>query len=516
MTKIRQILLLILLVLLVIVSAVFTACGKAAYTITLDKASLELEVSSEYTLIATGEYEGDIVWTSSNNEVVTVTNGKVSAVGVGEAVVKATVGENELKAEASCNVIVIETITIAWTTDDITEEGGEYKVAVNPLKVTTKQLSVSVSKAGTVINDAIVSWTSSDQNIVSVSDGLLTVKMLGDAVITAKYHSAWTNKDYEKSVTVSVKVDDTTSFNDIGVLDESFAIGEDVISVAYDSQSLAKVFDSEDGFWTAKGSYDVYAISGEKIYAGRVVVADKLITNEADFTAFLGETRSATTAIYTDKIVALTADLDMTAYANWEDLNQDATKGFAGTFDGLNHVIYGGRYDQSGMFAGITATGAVKNFTVIAPTIKNGYSGVITSALAGTIDNVDIVFNGIVSTNNTTLTEACLYAYKAFAGSTIKNCDIVAPNTNGTWFVKVGTYQYSNNNVYTTNGWINSINPGGHTGNSVANVVIDGETEITTTASDGAKVYLVTANGIKIDSGNTVLGGATDHPEIRS
>ena len=78
-----------------------------ASTLTLSKSNVVLNLEKgiiKDTLIATLEnVEGEITWTSSNNEVVTVNNGEIQAVKGGYAIITATVGE----LSQTCEVVVI-------------------------------------------------------------------------------------------------------------------------------------------------------------------------------------------------------------------------------------------------------------------------------------------------------------------------------------------------------------------------------------------------------------------------
>ena len=69
---------------------------------TLDKNSVSLEVGESATLVATAN--GAVSWSSSDTQVATVVNGKVTAVGAGRAVITATCGS----AKATCTVTVTE------------------------------------------------------------------------------------------------------------------------------------------------------------------------------------------------------------------------------------------------------------------------------------------------------------------------------------------------------------------------------------------------------------------------
>lgn len=73
-------------------------------SVTLDKTSITLNVGDTATLVATAT--GTATWTTSDNSVVTVVNGKLTAVGAGTATVTATCGT----AKATCTVTVTEVV----------------------------------------------------------------------------------------------------------------------------------------------------------------------------------------------------------------------------------------------------------------------------------------------------------------------------------------------------------------------------------------------------------------------
>mgnify|MGYP005801228331 FL=1 len=73
-------------------------------SVTLDKTSLTLNVGDTATLVATAT--GTVTWTTSDNSVVTVVNGKLTAVGAGTATVSATCGS----ATVYCTVTVTEVV----------------------------------------------------------------------------------------------------------------------------------------------------------------------------------------------------------------------------------------------------------------------------------------------------------------------------------------------------------------------------------------------------------------------
>ena len=78
--------------------------------VTLDKNALSLEVGDTMELTATinplDAYNQNIIWSSSNKKVATVLNGKITAVGIGSAIITATTKDGD--KQAFCEVTVIE------------------------------------------------------------------------------------------------------------------------------------------------------------------------------------------------------------------------------------------------------------------------------------------------------------------------------------------------------------------------------------------------------------------------
>lgn len=114
-----------------------------------------------------------VTWSSENENVTTVENGVVTAVGAGRTTITATVGE----FTAECEVTVVsplESITLSAdrTTDDL--EVGD-----------TVNLTVGYNPEDTT-DDKTVTWSSSDEDVATVDEnGVVTAVAGGTATITA-------------------------------------------------------------------------------------------------------------------------------------------------------------------------------------------------------------------------------------------------------------------------------------------------------------------------------------------
>ena len=142
----------------------------------LNESSKELNVGEEFTLIATTVPQNIVVqnvtWTSSNENVATVTNGIVKAKGEGTTIIKAISNNNA----AICTIKVVnnnaEVQSISLDKEIINiDVGSSQKINVifNPTNAANKK----------------VTWSSTDNNIVTVDNGTIKAKKVGTATIIA-------------------------------------------------------------------------------------------------------------------------------------------------------------------------------------------------------------------------------------------------------------------------------------------------------------------------------------------
>jgi hypothetical protein len=138
--------------------------------------------------------EKNVVWSSSDNAVATVNNGDVTAVGPGTVKITASsVYDGAIKAE--CAVTVkrhVASVALDKTSLEMCE--GD-----------TAQLSALVSPADAT--DKTITWASSDNEIATVVDGLVTVLQVGTVDITATAQDG----SLKAACTVNIKPDKLSS-----------------------------------------------------------------------------------------------------------------------------------------------------------------------------------------------------------------------------------------------------------------------------------------------------------------
>ena len=130
-----------------------------------------------------------ISWKSSDDYVVTVSNGTITAKSAGNAVI--TVSCDDIIENAKVSVVDggVSPIDITLNSSNLNLlEGGTFSLVV-----------ASINPSNAVCNN--VFWESSDNTVVSVKDGFVTAKKAGSATITARCDNASTSI----KVTVSSK-----------------------------------------------------------------------------------------------------------------------------------------------------------------------------------------------------------------------------------------------------------------------------------------------------------------------
>ena len=168
-------------------------------SITIAPEALNLETNQEgvtvtATVLPDAAYDKTYVWSSSDENIVTVdTDGKVTAVGVGEAYIIATANDNK-KVTAEIPVTVVYT------------HAADIEVVPNNVNIEalqTAQLEAVITNLNgeEVETNKPIVWSSSKDNVATVDEtGLVTARIVGETVITA------TIQGTEISATATVEV----------------------------------------------------------------------------------------------------------------------------------------------------------------------------------------------------------------------------------------------------------------------------------------------------------------------
>nr|WP_320131767.1 Ig-like domain-containing protein [uncultured Holophaga sp.] len=177
-----------------------TASTVAVTGVTLDQSTLALRVGGGTVTLTATVAPSDatnkaITWTSSNTAVATVSSGVVTPVGAGIATLTATTADGAKTATCVVTVTVPVTgVSLDQSTLSLALGGG------------TSTLTATVSPSNA--SDKVVTWTSSDTRVVTVSGGVLTPVASGTATITATTEDG--SKTASCGVTVYVPVSSVT------------------------------------------------------------------------------------------------------------------------------------------------------------------------------------------------------------------------------------------------------------------------------------------------------------------
>ncbi len=180
--------------------------------ISLNQSSVTVKVGGTAVLTATvspsNATNQKVNWTTSNPAVATVSNGVVSAVATGTAVITATTVDGGKTA----------TCTVTVGTSDVPVTGVSLDKASATMKVgDSAKLTATVSPAGAT--DKAVTWTTSNKDVATVdSNGNVKAVSAGSATITVSTH------DGGKTASCTVTVQENSSGSDNTMLYVGIAI----------------------------------------------------------------------------------------------------------------------------------------------------------------------------------------------------------------------------------------------------------------------------------------------------
>ena len=169
----------------------FSISVPGATSVKLSKTSVTLDKGKTTTLTATVQpgtaYDKSVTWTSSDEKVASVSNGKITAKSGGTATITAKTSNGKT---AKCTVKVIDPDVITGL------KLNKTTISLGKGEQTTLIPTFNPSNA----RNKTLTWTTSNSKIVTVSNGKITGKANGTATITAK-----TNNGKTAKCTVTVK-----------------------------------------------------------------------------------------------------------------------------------------------------------------------------------------------------------------------------------------------------------------------------------------------------------------------
>jgi len=274
---------------------------KKVKALTKDKQSLDIRTgeSEQITLTATysdntNESVSDIAeWSSSDEKVATVVNGKVTGQKAGTAEITGKVGKQSVTVEV--NVEVVKRID----TD---------KKQVNLLLNKSDKVVLTATYPDGTTRDvtSLADWSSSNEKIADVLKGTITGYAAGSAVITAKYGTKTVTIDVDVDRTSNLKIDQQKLFFKLSNTDRSKQLK---LTAIYPDSSDSDV--TNTAVWTS---------SNEKVatvYKGQITA--------------VGQGTTTIKASYSDKTVEVTVDVDTARYLDVVDVQDKLAMSLTGT-----------------------------------------------------------------------------------------------------------------------------------------------------------------------------------------
>jgi uncharacterized protein YjdB len=187
-------------------------------------------------------YNKNIAWTSSDENVATVSsNGIVTPIGEGTAVITAKTSNGTLSDECSVTVAATEAVS---------------EIKLDKTKITLPEIG-AVCSLNTNVNSKLI-WTSDNTNVAEVIDGTVTAVNVGQATITAKTEDG----KYSAECAVTVEKSDNTITND------TFYTDTDGNIIASQGGGIYKFGDKYYWYGVKYKEAEIYAASPENGIAG--------------------------------------------------------------------------------------------------------------------------------------------------------------------------------------------------------------------------------------------------------
>ncbi len=327
--------------------------------ITLSKSKLALGVSESYNLVATiknSDTENQtIIWTTTNNAIVTVVNGKLTAKKTGTATVKAMLENGSV---ANCSVTVKKAPT---------------KISLNKTAITLGvgenfDLNASLPSGSASYS---IKYSSSNNSVATVKSagGVVTAKATGTAKITATTYNG-------KKVTCTVTVKKAPSKLSLNKTSITMGVGEK--------------FDLNSSLPQGSAAYSIkYTTNKNNVAsvksAGGVVTANEVGTSKITATAYNGKQVTCTVTV---KKAPTSVSLNKTSLS----------------------VQTGKTYDLNSKVSSNSASYSVK-YTSSNPKVASVKSsgGIVTGTTAGTATITATTFNGKKATCKVTVTRPKTY-----------------------------------------------------------------------------------------------------------
>ncbi|WP_405158338.1 Ig domain-containing protein [Paenibacillus sp. FSL H8-0283] len=254
--------------------------------------SLDLRTGDTKEIILTATYSDNETnneaastaeWSTSDEKVATVVNGKVTGQSAGTAVITAKVGSQSVTVDV--NVEVVKRVDVD-------------KQQVNLLLNKSESVKVTATYPDGTTKDVtdLAEWTSSNEKVADVLKGEITGYSAGSAKITAKYGTKSVSVDVDVDLTSKLSVEKQSIFFRLGGDKNTANI---VLTASYPTSSDVNVTDQAT--WTSSNEKVATVFKGQitAISAGSTTIK----------------------ATYSGKTVEIAVDVDTARYLDIKDVN---------------------------------------------------------------------------------------------------------------------------------------------------------------------------------------------------
>lgn len=251
--------------------------------ISLNNTNLELKIGDTYNLSCnitpSNATNKNVEWSSSNSDIVSVENGKITAKTKGDATI--TVKSCDTGITATCNVKVLSKATSI----------SLNKTELNLNKDDTYNLTYTIAPDDAANKD--VEWSSSNADVASVENGKITAKKSGNATITVK--ATETGLSSSCSVTVTSKIENISlEKEEYTVIKDRYLTITPVISpddatnkeysITSEDENIIKIEDGKiKGANIGETNVTFKTVDGEKSVTAKIKVID---ISDSDFLTF--------------------------------------------------------------------------------------------------------------------------------------------------------------------------------------------------------------------------------------
>ncbi len=384
--------------------------------------------ATSQTLVATISPEDavytEVTWASSNTEVATVSNGVVTPVGVGTAVITATVKESASSSvtyEAKCNVTVKDPVKLTLSAEKTVLSLNESVDITYTLTGTDAEQFYENIKTNPDV--AKFTWTSSAPSVIDVdSNGKATALAVGNATISLNINInnnlifLDASIDLEAHTSV-VSVEDVT----LAPASTTLATGETVQLVATITPADATNTDvtwsttdeeiasvSTTGLVTAGTKSGTATITVETVDGNKTATAEIIVNNAVQGISLNKNTLSLTAGKTEQLVATITPE-----YATNKSVTWSSSKPTVADVDQDGNVT---AKDKAGT-AVITVTTADGNFSAECTVTVTKESGYILVTDASTIKAGDIIRLG-ASTSSKSLAAGAISGSNKFMSTT--------------------------------------------------------------------------------------------------